>query len=232
LTLVLLPGLDGTGALFEPLLDSFGGHPSAKIIAYPPGKPLGLAELGAHVERELPVGEVSVLAESFSSLVALRMLAGSSARFKAIIFVGGFGEPPRPLLLRLAPLLSLSPRLMKTAPAFLLRQYCLGGEASAADLSRLRKALATVSPEVLAQRLGIVASRHDFGRGAFDLPCCYLRATQDRLVPATATDWFRKRFRNFEVEDLDGPHFLLQARPDDAVRSIRGFLDRHGIVAA
>jgi pimeloyl-ACP methyl ester carboxylesterase len=217
-SLVLLPGLDGTGSLLRPLVDELGDM-QARVITYPPHQALKLGELSALVLRQLPASKVTIVAESFSGLVALSLLTSAAARISGVIFVGAFAEPPRPLLLRLSPLASRSPGLLRSSPAFLLRQFCLGAEATTRDLASLREALAAVSPAVLAQRLALVASRHAFAK-SFDVPSCYLRARQDRLVPAHAVKWFSSRFRNFELAEIDGPHFLLMMKPGEAARAI------------
>ena len=40
-TLVLLPGMDGTGTLFEPLLQALGQHWPVQVLHYPGDQPLG-----------------------------------------------------------------------------------------------------------------------------------------------------------------------------------------------
>ena len=188
-------------------------------MSYPASDPLGLPQLAALVLRELPTKKTVLVAESFSSLVALTLLVQAPGRIRAVIFVGGFAEPPRPLLLRFAPLVARYAGLMRAAPAFVLRQYCLGS-AAASDLKMLRDALGTVSPQVLAKRLDLVATRHSFGKGRFDVPCRYLRASHDRLVPEHCATWFQQRFHECEVVDIDGPHFLLQMRARNAAEAI------------
>jgi pimeloyl-ACP methyl ester carboxylesterase len=148
-------------------------------------------------------------------------LTSASARIRGIIFVGAFAEPPRPLLVRLAPLVSRSAALLRSAPAFLLRQFCIEKDATADDLRLFREAISAVSPSVLAQRLALIGARHSFGKGPLDVPCYYLRARQDRLVPASSVEWFRSHFSKCEVEGLDGPHFLLQAKPREAGQALR-----------
>ncbi len=221
--LVLMPGLDGTGLLFQPLLRELAGKVEASVIRYPGDQALPLADLAALVLRQLPPGKPVLVAESFSGLVALTLLTSAPARVGGVIFVGAFAEPPRPLLLRLAPLVSRSPGLLRGAPAFLLRQFCLGPQATADDLKLLREALTAVSPAVLAHRLALAGARHSFGKARFEVPCRYLRPTHDRLVPASAADWFRDRFKKCEIQDIDGPHFLLQARPREAAAAIVQF---------
>jgi pimeloyl-[acyl-carrier protein] methyl ester esterase len=214
-----MPGLDGTGLLFGPLLRALGTEFPTTVVRYPDDQEQDLSALSALVARQLPDNPILV-AESFSGLVALTLLANRSTRVRGVVFVGGFAEPPRPFLLRLAPLVSRSAALMHSTPSFLLRQYCLGNTASAGDLKLLRSAVAAVSPSVLAQRLRLVGTRHAFGKGKFDVPCHYLRATEDRLVPATCVDWFRQHFIRCDVTEIDGPHFLLQAAPANCAQAI------------
>jgi pimeloyl-ACP methyl ester carboxylesterase len=219
LNLVLLPGLDGTGLLFRPLLAALPSDIRPKVIAYPTSDALTLAELASLVVRQLPADGTVLLAESFSGLVALTLLMNAQTRVRGVIFVAAFAEPPRPFLLRLAPLVSRSAGLMRVAPAFLLRQYCLGKNATASDLKMLREAIAGVSPEVLGQRFRLVATRHSFAKLRSDVPGYYIRASGDRLVPPSCATWFEQRLQ-CEIIEVEGPHFLLQARPKAAVHAI------------
>jgi pimeloyl-ACP methyl ester carboxylesterase len=156
--------------------------------------------------------------------VALELLKSAANRLRGVIFVGAFAEPPRPFLLRLAPVMSRSASLLRSTPAFLLRQYCLGREASSSQLNLLRETLASVSPGVLGQRLSLVAARHAFGKSPIEMPCCYIRALQDRLVPAQCATWFQQRFRHLDLKEIEGPHFLLQVRPRETAEAIANFL--------
>jgi len=226
--LVLLPGLDGTGLLFRPLVAILSKLES-KVVSYSTDKALSLDEHARWAMRQLPGEKALLLAESFSGLVALRVLQAAPSRIAAVIFVGAFAEPPRPLLLRLAPLVSRAGPLMRSTPAFLLRQFCLGRDATVAQLNLLRETLATVPPQVLANRLALIGARHSWGKAKFGVPCLYLQASEDRLVPPAAAEWFRGRFERFELERIDGPHFLLQARARECARCISEFSGRFGV---
>ncbi|MFL6567261.1 MAG: alpha/beta fold hydrolase [Burkholderiales bacterium] len=186
--LVMLPGLDGTGLLFRPLVASLSGI-GTKVVTYPNDKALSLDEHARWVMRQLPGDKAVLLAESFSGLVALRMLQEALSRIAAVIFIGAFAEPPRPLLLRLAPVVSRARPLMRNTPAFLLRQFCLGRDAPVSQLNLLRETLAAVPP----------------------------------------AEWFRARFERFELERIDGPHFLLQAKPHECAQRISEFSARIGV---
>lgn len=211
--LVLLPGLDGTGKLFETFVSALPADIKPHIVAYPSDQLLSLSQYAQLVAGRLPRGRVVVLAESFSGLVALTLLERRDVAIDGVIFCAAFAEPPRPLLLRLAPLIRHAGPLVQSAPAFMLRQFCLGEDATSEQLALLRQTLAQVPLAVLAHRLQLIAGRHAFLRSRCSIPCCYLQAAQDRLVPATASRWFAQHFETFRVESIEGPHFLLQARP-------------------
>jgi len=53
------------------------------------------------------------------------------------------------------------------------------------------------------------------------VPAIYLQATEDKLVPSSSARWFEKRFKNIHVERLEGPHFLLLARPRESAQTLK-----------
>ena len=55
--LVLLPGLDGIGLLFEPLLRVLPSSFSPIVISYPPEEPLAYAELVPYVKSRIPAND-------------------------------------------------------------------------------------------------------------------------------------------------------------------------------
>jgi hypothetical protein len=59
-------------------------------------------------------------------------------------------------------------------------------------------------------------------------PALYMRATEDRLIPRSAGKYFARLARAGRVVDLEGPHFLLQARPTLAAAELRKFIREVG----
>ena len=102
----------------------------------------------------------------------------------------------------------------------------LGAGADPALRALLTRALAAVSPEVLAGRAGELVRVH-----ATDaLPLCsvpllYLRATGDRLVSPRSRDHLLQHQPDMLVSDIVGPHLLLQTRPEECWQAIAAFLD-------
>jgi pimeloyl-ACP methyl ester carboxylesterase len=73
--IVLLPGLDGTGALFEGFMRAAPAGVSLDVVALPP-KPSGYAELAEHLSSTLRLSpDTILLAESFSGPLAITLAA-------------------------------------------------------------------------------------------------------------------------------------------------------------
>ena len=65
--LLLLPGMDGTGLLFEPLVKALPPSLTAHVVAYPPDQPLGYNELLQLIQKAADEGgDFVVVGESFS----------------------------------------------------------------------------------------------------------------------------------------------------------------------
>ncbi len=74
LATILLPGLDGTGDLFAPLLEVFPETLEPFVISYPPDQLLGYRELEEFVAAKLPADrDFAIVAESFSGPLAARL---------------------------------------------------------------------------------------------------------------------------------------------------------------
>lgn len=222
--LVLLPGLDGTGLLFRPLLAALPADIPVQVIAYPPEVGASLEEYAAFVAGMLPPRDVVLLAESFSGLVALSLLARHCPRVSKVLFVAAFAAPPRPRLLQLSRFLGWSSPALRLVPDFLLRQFCVGRDAAPELVALLREALAAVPPRVLADRLELVAGTQFQGL-EIATPCVYLQAQDDRLVPRSAAQWFRGQAACRAVETIKGPHFLVQAQPQATAKWIMSHID-------
>src|SRR6516225_8307668 len=97
--LLLLPGMDGTGRLFEPLLPFLPPSLVAVVLAYPPDRPLDYAELLPYVEAAIPDGqEFLVLGESFSGPLALLLAARQPPGLRGIILCASFARSPLPFI--------------------------------------------------------------------------------------------------------------------------------------
>ena len=195
LTIVLLPGMDGTGELFAPFISAMGHEFGLTVVSYPPTGAQGYRELEAHARAALPRHErFVVLGESFSGPVAVSIAASHPAGFAGLILCSTFCSTPA---LRAA----------------------------------LTHAMSQVSAQTLRSRLQAVLSVEVSDRlKAVDVPVLYLRATQDRVVPASASRHIKRILPTTRVAPVEAPHFLLQAAPVQATRIVSRFL-RFSVIA-
>ncbi|MEJ2694254.1 MAG: alpha/beta hydrolase [Candidatus Thiodiazotropha sp.] len=222
-TLVLLPGLDGTGDLFAPFLAALPSRLATRVIDYP-DRALSLEQLAEHTRSRLPEGKLVLLAESFSGLVALTLLSRFHLPLTAIIFCVSFATSPRPWLVCAAKRRPIPRLLLRLATDPLLKYSCLGPQASAAQIKLLRDTLGKVEPKTISQRLNLIDHFRPPLRKPLHLPCYYLQGSDDHLVPARAADWFERHFSPFHLQQITGPHFLLQANPGRCAAAVVSFL--------
>jgi hypothetical protein len=224
LKLVLLPGLDGTGLLFEPFLQEFPNRKQLEIVSYPADKNLDYEQLTEIVlEEYIPdSGDFVLLAESFSGPIAARLF--DHPRLVAVIFCASFLRTPRPLLLRLFACLPLSRLLRIRCPAFILKFACLGSYCPESTIALFRKAIALVHPQVLEYRVRLLKEINDLKRiERRNLPICYLRPSDDKLIPTSCVRDIRGAANSVVLREVEGSHFLLQSSPKQALIAICEF---------
>ena len=86
LTLILLPGMDGSGQLFAPLVTALGDGFNVKVVRYPVDLPLGYDGLEQIARAAIPpAGPVVLLGESFSGPIAVSLAASLGERLAGLI---------------------------------------------------------------------------------------------------------------------------------------------------
>ncbi|RZL37129.1 MAG: alpha/beta hydrolase [Rubrivivax sp.] len=224
-TLVLLPGLDGTGTLFQPLVRELPVTWRKQVIVYPMDAQAGYDALTRLATRALPTeGPLVVLGESFSGPVAIRLAAALGPRLQALVLCCSFARNPRPALASLVGLISWLPA-PGALPSGVTAHALIGSSASAESRELLVDALAHLPAAVLRARLRMVmtvdASRE---LAAVSAPVLYLQAAQDRIVPPAAAADVQRICPRTVVTRLAGPHGLLQASPAPCAAAMTSFL--------
>ena len=82
MTLVLLPGLDGTGDLFSNFVEALSPSLEAKIVRYPADRPLSYVDLFPIALNSIPTKPFVLLGESFSTPLAVRLAATNPSSLK------------------------------------------------------------------------------------------------------------------------------------------------------
>ncbi|WP_298355964.1 alpha/beta hydrolase [uncultured Litoreibacter sp.] len=224
---LLLPGLDGTGALHDDFCRALGLD--CEVLRYPKNM-VRYDDLCRHVAEHLPTDPFVIIAESFSGPLAIQIAASRPAKLRAIVFVASFAQAPRPAPAFAAKALQWMPMKSRLA-CQMMQPAVMGRWANRKFTTTLWAALKTVPAKTLAARLDQVLRVDETATfGAIDVPMLYLRATSDRLVPKAAARPFKAS--GASVQNIDGPHFLLQAQPDAAAAAIRSFVTALGVEAA
>ena len=219
--LVLLPGLDGTGELFGPLIEELGDGATISVVRY--GMELTFEEYVESAARALPEHAV-VIAESFSGPIAVALAARYAAKVRCLVLCATFARSPFRTLLRFVrfiPARAFSPNPLLPAT---LRHFCFNGD----DVSLRPSAVSvvgTVPPAIMRSRLACLASVDvSLLLQKIELPVLYLRASRDRIVGARISRALTSQLSNVSITEIDGPHLLLQARPRECATAITSFV--------
>jgi pimeloyl-[acyl-carrier protein] methyl ester esterase len=229
-TLVLLPGLDGTGDFFQPLLESLGDSVRSRVVRYPVDSAFDHATCEALVRAALPTdGPYVLLGESFSGPIAISLAAEAPKGLVGIILCATFASNPRPRLAFIRPLLPYIPYHGTKSSLPLSRFLVLGRWITPAIRELHLTILSKVPPATMRARIEAVADcdvREALGRIRAPILCLVPR--HDRLIPRSAARVIQQRAPASRVVELDAPHCLLQCVPGMAAEQIREFLQGLG----
>ena len=225
-TLVLLPGLDGTGLLFKNFVEVLTGRVETQVVSYPVDEPLGYAELDALVRKTLPTNRAYVvLGESFSGPIAIRLGANPPAGMVGLVLCVTFARSPHPLLSWLKPWAGSVP--VKGLPAWIRAPFMWGGWASNQEPQEVMQATAAVDEAVFRQRIAAVLGVDETSALArIRMPTLVLRASEDHVVPRAASEHILGVLPAAELVEIPGPHLLLQMRPAECAAVVTRFLER------
>ena len=222
-SLVILPGTDGTGSLLVPFVRALAPETRVLVVDYPTQQALGYVELECLVRSALPTSERFVLlGESFAGPLAISIAASPPVGLVGVVLSTSFVRYPRAFLRFLAPLASVAP--VRAVPLALLSWLLLGRWSRPELRSMLRDAVAAVAPAVLRARAK-AALRVDASRALerVGVPLLYLRASHDRVVHRSASAEVLRLALRSTVVEVAGPHFLLQAVPQACAEAVQRF---------
>jgi len=215
--------MDGSGLLFSDFISSLPSDTKTVVVAYPPDRALGYSELEAIVRANLPPNSPYFLVgESFSGPIAIALAASRPNGLCGLILVCSFARSPITIPSWLRPLISILPVWLM--PTRIAAAVLLGKSATSEIRDRLSSAIARVKPGVWRSRVQAVLSvdvtRH---LSEISVPALYLRGEHDRVVPQSASELIARYLPRLKVIELDGPHFMLQAKPIDSAAQVIAF---------
>jgi len=230
LHLVLLPGLDGTGKLFKPFIEQFDNPNDITVIPYPTDTHIPSDALLDYIVPLLPADKpLVVLGESYSGPVAIRLATRPDLNILGLVLVATFAKYPASFFGLASRFLPLSLLFRMPVPDVVIRRYCFGEHTNEKLVRKLLEAIKDNRPDVLAKRahegavLDVTPLLPDI-----TIPCLYLSATGDRLVPKGALKVLQTGISSIEVAEIKGPHFILQTQSKTCFDRITRFMERIG----
>lgn len=222
--LVVLPGLDATATLHDDFLEATRDSVvSASVLSYPRDN-LDYVALETWVRARLPgSGPFVLLGESFSGPIAVAIAANPPPGLCGLVLSTSFASNPVRWLAPLAPFIRSAP--LPVPPMGVLSPLLLGRWSTTRLETMLRAAVRSVPSDLLRFRAS-VALQADVTSLLQDVsvPTLCLRASDDRLLPRGCSDRIARAISDCTVQDIEGPHLLLQARATTCARAIGDFI--------
>lgn len=219
---ILLPGLDGTGRYSRDACHALRGHGRVEVIEYPPDTVLGYDGLVRYVAERLPAERHVLMAESFGGPLALQIARRRPAGLAGLVFVSTFARIQWPLkrLLRAATRYVSPDKL----PAAITSAF--GHRADDDGIEAEDDPFDGVGSDVLAMRAREALRVDARSGGAVELPSLVIRGRADRLVDTGSAATLHDALCDVEQVELDAPHLVLQAVPEQAAACIADFARR------
>ncbi len=220
MTLILIPGLDGSGKFFEPFLEYYG-RAHAEVIPLPQSGPQDYAALTEYVSQRLPRNKDYVLlGESFGGAIAANLALSSLARLKGVVFVAAFLSPPAWWATMLGLVLPLEATIPTPLGRMILRVLLAGPQASAETMRWVQSVVGATPAGIIKARIRAIRAMPP-PRGKTAIPALYLGATGDNLIAAGKFAEFSRHFSDLKLLKLEAPHLILPARAEDCAKTIK-----------
>lgn len=222
--LILLPGMDGTGRLFAPILDRFPPGIQPRVVAYP-SDAVRYDDLLPIVRAALPPDEPFVLlGESFSGPLAVRIAAEYPPGLRGLVLCASFVRPPARWPFPALRAAVVGPAVA-VVPWRVQARFLLGRNSNSQLLETVQEVVGSVPAATMAGRIREVLQvdvSADLVR--VRAPILYLRASRDAIVPRRCDALIADLAPQAWIEEIEGPHLALQSSPGPAAVAIERFL--------
>lgn len=209
--------------MFAPLLDALGDEAQTSVVRY--ANERSFDDYIDTAAKAISRPNTVLVAESFSGPVALALCARKDANITRLVLCATFAKSPFRSLLRLA---QFTPSALfgpsPTQPV-MLQHACLNGERDEQLLQRAVNVLRSVPAARMQTRLATLATIDVRPLlPSVQVPVLYLRAARDRVVRSQLSRALTDKLTNVSIENINGPHLLLQARPQECAKAILRFV--------
>jgi len=224
--IVLLPGLDGTGELFEPFVKCLPERINPIVVSYPRANRKTYEELKELVMPFIPEDmPFFLLGESFSGPLSVMISYEKPEGLKGLILCATFIRNPFILLPSWMRFISVSP-VYRLWPALIGVRAGLSVEKFAPIAGLALKAIRSVNPSVIAHRVkSILSVNVERELSLCTCPVLYLMAGKDRLIRKHNYRRIKAVKNDVKLETIDTQHFILQLEPGRSSEILVDFMD-------
>lgn len=224
-SLVLLPGLDGTGKLFDPLIRQLPKWVNPVVISYPKDQSYGYQDLMKIITRSLPKDtDFILLGESFSGPLSIMIAGQRPKRLIGLILCATFAKNPFRFLPSWAGYFSISPIYLLWPATIKLRSMFSKGKYEELVQMAL-EAIKSVKPEVISARVKAIFNVNvESELAKINVPILYMKSRKDYLIKKYNAEGIKRVKRDMEVIEIDTQHFQLQLEPEKAANEIIKFI--------
>jgi len=215
-----MPGFEGGGKLFAPLIPWLEPHFRLTLVKYPDLK--SFQDYIDCAQDQLPAEPgYSLLAESFSGPIAIALLARRTGQIGPSVLSSTFARSPLATLTKMA---NHVPQQIFSIGA--LSEYCLDAQAVYdEDQSETQPLPLNITEQidgvVLRHRIAVM-SRIDVSAmlPQIEAPVLLLHGQRDRVVSELEARMIEQNLPDVRRIDLDAPHLMLQIRPQQCAEHI------------
>ncbi len=225
ISLVLLPGLDGTGKLFDPFISNLPYWMRPIVVSYPKDKPYGYDELETIVSTAYPMNkDFVILGESFSGPLAVMSAGKKPKGLKGIVLCSSFVKKPFRFIPSWLSIFSVSP-IYQLWPTTIKLRSIFGRGKHKRLVEMALDAIKSVRPNVIAERVKAILKvnvEQELMRS--EVPMLYLASRKDHLIRKHNVAGIKRIKSDLIVTEIDTEHFILQLEPKKSAAEIEKFI--------
>ncbi len=209
--------------MFSPIMPALSAY-DAQVVRLPDTRKQDYDILCEYVSEKLPNEDHIIVAESFSGPIAAKLAVQHHENIRGIVFVATFLTPPRKSLLAVSRVFPVKLLAKLPMAKYFEKRLFLGKGANDELVTLFRKTISALDSQLIRSRLRAVENLK-VSLKKCTVPSIYLQATNDKLVPSTHSEEFDDFFTEIKIRPIQGPHFLLQAKPQESADEIRKFIE-------
>lgn len=216
--IILLPGLDGTGLLFQGLVKELSPEFDVEVISYDDIEAVSYLDQAKEIAETIKAEEIFIVEESYSGRVAYELGLILGKRVKGIVFLAGFIS--RPLIFsRLASYVPIKVLAPNVFGKYLLNLFGFNLSANNDLVDSVFNSLRQADKRKLKYRLRNIS---DLDKPLKTLTCSviYVRPSRDLLVGEKAVQYLASKCLSFSQVNVNGGHFIGQSNPGACARVV------------